>query len=94
MCEGMGLGMCRSLLTRADLFNRGGRQNHVVHVLNVDIKDNPEEAAIGGRGILELVRSLTEAESLHVLESHMTRVLAAWQKNHPGLPLLHTVAYY
>ncbi|KAI0473723.1 RNA polymerase II subunit A C-terminal domain phosphatase SSU72 [Xylariaceae sp. FL0804] len=44
-----------------DLLNRGSPLNRPVHVINVDIKDNHEEAAIGGRGIVDLANSLNKA---------------------------------
>ena len=44
-----------------DLLNRGSPLNRPVHVINVDIKDNHEEALIGGKGILDLADSLNKA---------------------------------
>jgi len=44
-----------------DLLTRGAPLNRPVHVINVDIKDNPEEALVGGRGILDLADSLNKA---------------------------------
>jgi RNA polymerase II subunit A C-terminal domain phosphatase SSU72 len=44
-----------------DLHNKGGKLNRPVHVFNVDIKDNHEEALVGGKGILDLALSLNEA---------------------------------
>jgi RNA polymerase II subunit A C-terminal domain phosphatase SSU72 len=44
-----------------DLHNKGGKLNRPVHVFNVDIKDNHEEALVGGRAILDLALSLNEA---------------------------------
>jgi len=44
-----------------DLLNRGAPLNRPVHVFNVDIKDNHEEALVGGRAILELADSLNAA---------------------------------
>ncbi|RYP62237.1 hypothetical protein DL769_007391 [Monosporascus sp. CRB-8-3] len=43
-----------------DLLNRGSPLNRPVHIINVDIKDNHEEASIGGRGILDLADSLNK----------------------------------
>ncbi|KFY88154.1 hypothetical protein V500_06531 [Pseudogymnoascus sp. VKM F-4518 (FW-2643)] len=44
-----------------DLLSRGSPLNRPVHVINVDIKDNHEEALVGGRGILDLAESLNKA---------------------------------
>ncbi|KAF2169934.1 hypothetical protein M409DRAFT_19551 [Zasmidium cellare ATCC 36951] len=44
-----------------DLLNRGAPLNRPVHVFNVDIKDNHEEALVGGRAILELADALNAA---------------------------------
>jgi RNA polymerase II subunit A C-terminal domain phosphatase SSU72 len=44
-----------------DLHNKGGKLNRPVHVFNVDIKDNHEEALVGGRAILDLALTLNEA---------------------------------
>ncbi|KAJ9149693.1 Ssu72-like protein [Coniochaeta hoffmannii] len=44
-----------------DLLNRGSPLNRPVHVINVDIRDNHEEASIGGSGILDLANSLNAA---------------------------------
>ncbi|KAG9247797.1 RNA polymerase II subunit A [Calycina marina] len=44
-----------------DLHARGGSLNRPVHVINVDIKDNHEEALVGGSAILDLANSLNTA---------------------------------
>lgn len=44
-----------------DLLTRGSPLNRPVHVINVDIRDNHEEAALGGRGILDLATALNRA---------------------------------
>lgn len=44
-----------------DLMNRGSPLNRPVHVINVDIKDNHEEALVGGQGILDLANALNTA---------------------------------
>ncbi|QIW98737.1 hypothetical protein AMS68_004255 [Peltaster fructicola] len=43
-----------------DLLSRGSPLNRPVHVFNVDIKDNHEEALVGGRAILELANELNK----------------------------------
>jgi RNA polymerase II subunit A C-terminal domain phosphatase SSU72 len=44
-----------------DLLSRGAPLNRPVHVFNVDIKDNHEEALVGGQGILDLATCLDAA---------------------------------
>ncbi|CRK22184.1 hypothetical protein BN1723_012601 [Verticillium longisporum] len=44
-----------------DLMARGAPMNRPVHVINVDIKDNHEEASVGGRAILDLANTLNAA---------------------------------
>jgi RNA polymerase II subunit A C-terminal domain phosphatase SSU72 len=43
-----------------DLITRGSPLNRPVHVFNIDIKDNHEEAVYGGKAILELANKLNE----------------------------------
>ncbi len=44
-----------------DLLSRGSPLNRPVHVINVDIRDNHEEALVGGKAILDLADSLNQA---------------------------------
>ncbi|RUO96579.1 hypothetical protein BC936DRAFT_141807, partial [Jimgerdemannia flammicorona] len=39
-----------------DLANRGEDANIPVHIINVEIKDNHEDALVGGRAILQLAQ--------------------------------------
>lgn len=80
--------VCEDLLTRSS----GNATNKMVHVINVDIKDNAEEAAKGGNGILKLVQSLDSKGDR--LDDEIIDVLTAWQDEFPNLPILHSVQFY
>lgn len=74
-----------------DLLNRGENLNRPVHVINVDIRDNHEEAVAGGKAILELAQSLSEIDDL---EGEVIGVLQIWQEKYPNLPVLHSICYF
>lgn len=82
-----------------DLMQRGGMLNKPVHVINIDIKDDNENAKIGGKGILELANMLNSkieecSNTNQSFEDCIVGILATWQKAHPQLPLLYAPAYY
>ncbi|KAL6944221.1 RNA polymerase II subunit A C-terminal domain phosphatase [Hanseniaspora osmophila] len=79
-----------------DLMYRGGMKNKIVHVINVEIKDDNENAIIGAKGILALadkINELTLTEPVNY-EDYLFEVFGEWQKQHPKLPMLYAVAYY
>lgn len=90
-----------------NLLDRGSPLNKPVHVINVDIKDNHEEALVGGNAILDLANSLNEAARLEREEdgwkggegdkgfdSRVPEILAEWQERWPNLPALWTLAWF
>lgn len=81
----------------------------VIHIINVDIKDDNENAIIGGKGILKLVNMIHEFKrqskikrakgeyddiSETILEDQMLKILVEWQKEHSHLPTLYSIGYY
>jgi RNA polymerase II subunit A C-terminal domain phosphatase SSU72 len=64
-----------------------------VHIINVDIKDNHEEALLGGQAILKLVEML-EATEIEQIDGQVEDIIAEWMIG-PGsrYPVLHTVGW-
>lgn len=84
-------------------FDREGSPlNRPVHVINVDIKDNHEEALVGGKAILDLADSLNEAaneeriegDSKASFDERVPELLAEWQERWPQLPALWTLGWF
>ncbi|KAG0150818.1 hypothetical protein CROQUDRAFT_652081 [Cronartium quercuum f. sp. fusiforme G11] len=73
-----------------DLFNRGGELNKPVHLINVEIKDNHEEALLAGKALLELCGRIEECTDL---DGELEGILERQMEKHPH-QLIHTVAYY
>jgi RNA polymerase II subunit A C-terminal domain phosphatase SSU72 len=64
-----------------------------VHIINVDIKDNHEEAFLGGQAILKLVETL-EAVEKEDIDGQVEDILAEWNKGAGSrYAVLHTVGW-
>lgn len=82
--------------------------NNKVHVFNVEIRDDHENAQIGGKAILELANSLNdlyrksrdrediEDGDVHPesWEDDIPDLIANWQQKYGNLPLLYSLCYH
>ncbi|WAQ93031.1 hypothetical protein PtA15_18A87 [Puccinia triticina] len=69
-----------------DLFSRGGELNKPVHLINIEIKDNHEEASLAGKALLELC---TAIEAAGDLDAELAAILERQMDRHPH-QLIHT----
>ncbi|CDK28110.1 unnamed protein product [Kuraishia capsulata CBS 1993] len=72
----------------------------IVHVINVEIRDDYQSALLGGQAILELANMLNEAyqdslknydETSEPFADRVTSILATWQSKNPNHPSLYNV---
>lgn len=80
--------LCPSFL---DLISRGETHNNPVHVINVEIKDNYQEAMVGGGMILNLATSIQQARDL---DQEIQNILSKFQDRYPSAPVLHSVSFF
>ena len=70
--------------------NRGSSSNQPVHVVNIDIQDNHEEATIGAFLFCDLMQMLEEA---HDLDDEIDEIIQEFEAK-CGRPVLHAIAFY
>ncbi|CAG8485704.1 2022_t:CDS:2 [Paraglomus brasilianum] len=73
-----------------DLIGRGEERNLPVHIINVEIKDNHEDAMLGGKAILQLAEMVEKASNV---DQDMQTILEKW-KEKSKYSYLHCVAYF
>ncbi|KAI9616472.1 hypothetical protein H4Q26_010867 [Puccinia striiformis f. sp. tritici PST-130] len=73
-----------------DLFSRGGELNRAVHLINIEIKDNHEEASLAGKALLDLCNAI---EACKDLDGDLADILEKQMEKHPH-QLIHTIGYY
>ncbi|KAJ3186708.1 RNA polymerase II subunit A C-terminal domain phosphatase [Gaertneriomyces sp. JEL0708] len=73
-----------------ELCNRPADLNRPVHLINIEIQDNHQDAAVGGQLILQLVNLIASAKDR---DADLDAILDAFTAR-TGAQLLHTVCFY
>lgn len=73
-----------------DMESREKTMDHVMHLINIDIQDNHEEATIGAFMICELITMLYSADDL---DNDIDEILQDFEHK-VNRPILHTAIFY
>ncbi|OWF37156.1 RNA polymerase II subunit A C-terminal domain phosphatase SSU72-like [Mizuhopecten yessoensis] len=73
-----------------DLESRSKDEMEPVHIINLDIQDNHEEATVGAALICELARLLADADDL---DDDVDEIILEFEPK-AARPILHTVIFY
>lgn len=74
-----------------DLLHRGGSLSRPVHVINIEIEDNHQEAALGAQAILEFANAVINSSDP---DSQIVEVLRKFQKTHQKYPTMYQLCYF
>ena len=73
-----------------DLENRDKRTNEIVHVINIDVIDNPEDATLGAFMLCELGQKM---EATVDLDNSIDEILTEFEQK-TKRTILHAVSFY
>ncbi|KHJ91235.1 Ssu72-like protein, partial [Oesophagostomum dentatum] len=83
---------CRDYFQVVDhLHTRPLTSGNPVHVINIDIEDNPEEATIGAWLVCDLCGKLDECDDL---DNEIDEILADFEAKNQKRNILHTICFY
>jgi RNA polymerase II subunit A C-terminal domain phosphatase SSU72 len=74
-----------------DFHTRQSVTGESVHVINIDIQDNHEEATIGAFLVVELCALLENCDDL---DNEIDEAIAHFEDKHPDRNILHTLCFY
>ena len=76
--------------TKKDVLNREGDGTRSVHIINIEIKDNHTEAALGGKIILRLASLLQQSQDV---DGEISTILSQLESE-TSARILHAVSFY
>ncbi|CAF1076845.1 unnamed protein product [Didymodactylos carnosus] len=73
-----------------DLDNRDKKTNELVHIINIDVADNPEDATLGAFMLCDLGQKM---EAVDDLDNEIDEILTEYESKIKR-PILHAVSFY